>query len=82
MELKRVISVYKKNSDEFLSEYSLNDVPLNRLKAIITLKDDDSELFDVYPLGEKELSKLAFLVPQLKELDFNRVELFYECFTE
>lgn len=82
MELKRVISVYKKNSDKFLSEYSLNDVPLNRLKAIITLKDDDSELFDVYPLGEKELSKLAFLVPQLKELDFNRVELFYECFTE
>lgn len=47
MELKRIISVYKKNSDEFLSEYSLNDVPLNRLKAIITLKDDDSELFDV-----------------------------------
>jgi hypothetical protein len=60
----------------------LNDVPLNRIKAIITLKDDDSELFDVYPLGEKELSKLAFLIPQLKELDFNRVELFYECFTE
>jgi hypothetical protein len=82
MELRRVISVYEKKGEKFLFEYSLNDVPLDRIKAIITVKDDDAELYDVYSLGEKELSELACLVPQLKELDFNQVELFYECFTE
>jgi hypothetical protein len=54
MELRRVISVYEKKGEKFLFEYSLNDVPLDRIKAIITVKDDDAELYDVYSLGEKE----------------------------
>jgi hypothetical protein len=82
MKLRRVISVYEKEGEKFLSEYSLNDVPIERLKEIIAVKDDDPELFDVHPIGEKERYMLAFLVPQLKELDFNQVELFYECFSE
>lgn len=82
MELRRVISVYEKIGEKFLREYSLDDVPLERLKEIIAMKDDDPELFNVYAVGEKELSELAFIVPQLKALDINHVELFYECFTE
>jgi hypothetical protein len=82
MELIRVISVYEKKGEKFLCEYSLNGLTLERLKAIITVNDDDFDLFDVYHLGEKELSEFVFLVPQLRELDFNQVELFLECYTK
>jgi hypothetical protein len=82
MKLKRVIAIYEKQGDKFLYDYSINDVEIEKLKAIISANENDPDLFDVYVIGEKECSELVNFIPQLKELDFEQVELFYECYTE
>lgn len=82
MKLKRVIAIYEKQGDKFLYDYSINDVEIEKLKAIISANENDPDLFDVYFIGEKEFSELVNFIPQLKELDFEQVELFYECYTE
>ncbi len=82
MNVRRVISVYEKDGEKLLSEFSVSSIPLDRLRKIIKAKDDDPELYQVYPLGAAELVAFATLVPKMKELDSVKVELFYECFTE
>lgn len=44
--------MYEKIGEKFLLEYSLDDVPLERLKEIIAMKDDDPALL-MFTLLEK-----------------------------
>lgn len=82
MNVMRVITVYEKNGEKLLSEYSIEGVLLEKIKEIIKAKEDDPDLYQVYSLGESELFAFSFFIPDLKGIDLKKMELFYECFTE
>ena len=79
--MTRVITVYEKNGEKLLSEYSIEGVPLEQIQRIIKASENDPDLFQIYPLGQSELLAFSSYIPKLKEIDFANVELFYECFS-
>ena len=82
MNVRRVISIYERNGEKLLSEYSIAGVSLKEIKEIIKPKKDDPDLYQVYSLEEFELLAFSSFVPDLKGVDLKKVELFYECFSE
>ena len=82
MKLTRVISVYEKHGEDFIREFSLDHISLEILKKILNAKDDDPDLYSIYPIDKSIKDKLILLVPELSLLNESDVKLFYECFTE
>lgn len=82
MKLIRVIAIYDKAEENLLSEQVISEVPLEKLKTILTAKKDDPELLQIYSLGETEIEAFAAPFPQLREFDSSQVEMYYECFAE
>jgi len=80
MDVKRVISAYEKNGSKLLSEFSIDSLPLKRIKEIVAPNKGDLGLYQVYPIGETELKALVVLCPEMKKFDLSKVDLYYECF--
>jgi hypothetical protein len=81
MDVMRVIAVYEKDGEKLLHEYPINkDISVDRLKEIITTRDNDPEIYQIYPLSMSEWMAFSVFMPEIKELDLAKVELFYECF--
>jgi hypothetical protein len=80
MNVSREISIYEKYGSALIESFVTN-IPVETLAHILNVKiDDDPNLYKVYPVNEIQYSMLMQITPELKGVDFNSCEVFYECF--
>jgi len=80
MEVKREIAVYQKKGDKFIESFKI-DISANILINILKVDaEDDPNVYLLYTIDKEQYSEFQKLIPTLKNIDFNDVELFYECF--
>jgi hypothetical protein len=81
---ERIIVIYKKTNQkvfgEPVKEISVDNIPLNILKTIITPNEDDPFLYDGYILKKEELNKFNTLLENKIEPDYNKFEYSLECY--
>ena len=49
---------------ELAGKYDISEIPLRKLKSIVSAKEDDTYLYDMYDLNEEQLSKINTLLKQ------------------
>ena len=80
MEVKRVISKYNNVDGSLLSDYSIDHIPVDKLKEILQVEPDDEQVLKVYKIDINQLAKFSQYVPDLQKGNLGAVEFFYECF--
>lgn len=80
MKVKRVISKYNNSDDSLLSDYSIDHIPVAKLKEILQVEPDDEQVLKVYKIDSSQLAKFSQYVPDLQKGNLEAVEFFYECF--
>ena len=82
MKLIREISVYEKDNDKYLNSFSVN-LSLEKMINLLDIDlDNDPAVYDVYKINKSQFNYLKEFIPELLLLNFNEVELFYECCQE
>jgi hypothetical protein len=80
MDVTRLITAYEKAGDKLIKDVDINNISLNILIQIIAVDEDDENVYKVYKLTKSQFQKLSQLVPELHEMDFNKLDVFYECY--
>ena len=82
MKLSRQIAIYQKEGDKFIESFEI-DLSVSELINILNVNtNEDPEVCMVYSINKEQYSKIQKKVPALKEIDFDSVDLFYECFQD
>jgi hypothetical protein len=82
MKVTREISVYEKDGDKYLNSCQIN-LSLEKMIDILNIDlEKDPEVYDVYKINLKQYIYLKEFIPELLVLNFNKVEIFYECHQE
>ena len=71
VEIERSINIYR-NSDNELVEEIIIHIPLEKLKEIVTAKEDDPSLYEAYLLNEPQLEKFNLLLEKKITPDFKQ----------
>lgn len=80
MKVTREIAVYQKNGDKYFESFEI-DLLVDELVNILNVNtNEDPNVYMVYNINKEQYSKFQKLIPILKEIDFDDVELSYECF--
>lgn len=76
----REIAIYQKEGDKFIESFVI-DLSVDKLINILNVDtDEDPNVYMVYDINKEQFLQLQNIIPNLKEIDFDNVELFYECF--
>lgn len=80
MKVIREIAIYQKDGDKFIESFEI-DFSVDELIKILHVDiEEDPNVYKVYDLNKEQYSQILKIVPNLKEIDFDNFELFYECF--
>lgn len=80
MKLIREIVVYQKQGDKLIESFEI-DLSVDELIDILNVnKLEDPEVYMVYKINQDQYSKFKYKMSNLKEIDFNNFEIFYECY--
>ncbi|TAL45882.1 MAG: hypothetical protein EPN92_06905 [Chitinophagaceae bacterium] len=71
VEIERSVNIYQ-NSDNELVEEIIIDIPLEKLKEIVTAKEEDPSLYEAYLLNDQQLEKINLLLEKKIEPDFTQ----------
>ena len=63
MKLKRVISIFERNSEKLIEEIDIGGIPLEILKEIFNPPDDDYLMYDPYSINAAYFQKLSSYFP-------------------
>jgi hypothetical protein len=80
MNVQRVIAIYEKDGEKQLKEIILSESIFSSLEKIINKDADDPNAYKVYRITKNQFLKLLAILPKLSNIDFNKVELFFECY--
>ncbi|RXR21479.1 DUF7683 domain-containing protein [Flavobacterium stagni] len=76
----REIAIYQKEGDKYIKSFEI-DLSAEKLINILNVDTDkDPNVYMVYAINKAQFLQLQKLIPNLKEINFENVELFYECF--
>ena len=76
----REIAIYQKEGDKHIESFEI-DLSVEKLINILNVDTDkDPNVYMVYAINKAQFLQLQKLIPNLKEINFENVELFYECF--
>lgn len=79
MILSREIAFYQKKGSAQINSIVIN-IPVEKLIDILNVDiEDDSNLYKIYEINKNQYVKLKELIPQLLEIDFRKVAVYYEC---
>lgn len=79
MIVSREIALYQKKDDSYIESFEI-DLSINELVSILNVDVlVDPDVYMIYQINKEQYSKIHKLIPNLKEIDFNKVDLFYEC---
>ncbi len=80
MKVSREIAIYQKEGDKYIESFEI-DLSVDELVNILNVNtDEDPNVYMVYDISKEQYSQIQKIIPKLKEIDFDNVELFYECF--
>lgn len=80
MKIIREIAFYEKTGETHIESFSIN-IPLAKLISILDVDiEDDPEVYKIYEINENQFLELQKFVPELKRIDFEKIDVFYECF--
>jgi hypothetical protein len=80
MNVSREIAFYEKTGETHIESFPIN-IPLTKLISILDVDiEDDPEVYKIYEINEKQFLELQKFVPELKRIDFENIDVFYECF--
>lgn len=74
-----ILAVYNKVDDHLLQDYNVDQVK-GRVQKILRLKGEDC--LKIHHITEDQFLALSKLVPALLDLEYNTIELYYECFSK
>ena len=77
--LERSICVYSNKTEEYLFEVSVDEIPLDVLKTIVTPEAGDTMLIEAYPIDAAAAELLQKHVAC--DFDFSKNSYFLECVT-
>lgn len=80
MKVKRVVSVYDLTSDKLIKEISIDNIPIDDLRIILHVDNNDIDVYQVYPISDEQLHKFITYIPELSDLNIDNAGLFVECF--
>ena len=75
--VERVVSVWNKGDDSFIKDINVDNINLENLRMIFNPSADDSDLINVYTIGQEEAFKLKLLTDI--EFDFSQYAYSLEC---
>ena len=81
MKVKRFISVYEKKGEKLIEEIEIN-MNLDTLRKILNLFEEDLDVLKTYSINESQFKNFCQVIPKLSVVEFDKFDLFYECFSE
>jgi hypothetical protein len=80
MKVSREIAIYQKEGEKYIESFEI-DLSVDKLVNILNVDtDEDPNVYMVYDINKEQYLQIQKIIPSLKEIDFDNVELFYECF--
>ncbi|MFV8324857.1 hypothetical protein [Flavobacterium sp. ZS1P14] len=80
MLVTREIAIYQKDGDKHIESFEI-DLSIDELVSILNVDtNEDPNVYMVYEINNEQYSQIQKIIPSLKEIDFDNVELFCECF--
>ncbi|WP_431243916.1 DUF7683 domain-containing protein [Flavobacterium sp. P21] len=79
MNVLREIVIYQKEGDKFIDSVEIN-LSSEKLIEILNVDiEDDPEIYLVYEINNEQFLKLLELAPELSNINFDEVAIYYEC---
>jgi hypothetical protein len=82
MKVSREIAIYQKNSDKYIESFKINLSVVELVNILNVDTNEDPDVYMIYNISKKQYLQITKINPILKEIDFENVELFYECFED
>ena len=77
--VERVIVLYNKKWEKPLKEFNLDNIPLNKIREIVTPKEDDDLLYDGYVLDLAQLEAMNKFMYNKIEINMDLYNYVLEC---
>lgn len=71
IQIERSINIYRKSDDEVVEEIVIS-IPLEKLKEIVTPKEEDPDLYEAYILEEIQLEQINGLLEKKIPPDYSQ----------
>lgn len=80
MKVERLISLFNRETEEFIEEINIDYIPLDTLKMIFKSRGDDPLMLDPYQIDEEKLNALNQYLESRIEPDFKKFIYQLDCF--
>jgi hypothetical protein len=77
--VERTINVYDNKNNKLIEEISVDGVPFDELKSIVTPNEDDPLLYDGYDLDIEQLENLNMHLAEKVKPDFKQYSYILVC---
>lgn len=81
MNVERFIAVYDKDDNSLLDDIKIDLSTTVLLETLDIDKEVDPDAFKVYHINRLQFDKLKAIVPGLESFDFDKVDMYLECFS-